>query len=148
MTTSTPQQGLHPRRSMGIRRRIGQFRRRLSAFVARPRLAPAASLSSLHDHRTGSAMTAFSVVPRHVFAWCVFYLVVLLMWTSFGLPEFPVVLLWMITLAFVIPDVISHIHRVGMIVGHNPPAEQLPNRQRRQVTVHLDQTSGVAGKGG
>src|SRR3546814_3661769 len=86
---------------MGIRRGIGQFRRRISAFVACRFPSPAASLSSLHDHRTGIAMTAFSFVTRHVFAWCVFYLVVLLMWTSFGLPEFPVVLLWMITLAFV-----------------------------------------------
>src|SRR3546814_19768420 len=93
---------------MGIRRGIGQFRRRISAFVACRFPSPAASLSSLHDHRTGIAMTAFSFVTRHVFAWCAFYLVVLLMWTSFGLPEFPVVLLWMITLAFVIPDVISH----------------------------------------
>src|SRR3546814_1571361 len=82
MTTSTPQQGLHPRRAMGIRRGIGQFRRRISAFVACRFLSPAASLSSLHDHRTGSAMTAFSFVTRHVFAWCVFYLVVLLMWRS------------------------------------------------------------------
>src|SRR3546814_9610526 len=96
---------------MGIRRGIGQFRRRISAFVACRFPSPAASLSSLHDQRTGIAMTAFSFVTRHVFAWCVFYLVVLLMWTSFGLPEFPVVLLWMITLAFVIPDVISHIPR-------------------------------------
>src|SRR3546814_13203265 len=87
-------------------------------------------LSSLHDHRTGIAMTAFSFVTRHVFAWCAFYLVVLLMWTSFGLPEFPVVLLWMITLAFVIPDVISHIHSVGMIVGQKPTAAPLRNRQR------------------
>src|SRR3546814_11957964 len=103
MTTSTPQEGLQPRRAMGIRRGIGQFRRRISAFVACRFLSPAASLSSLHDHRTGSAMTAFSFVTRHVFAWCVFYLVVLLMWTSFGLREFPVVLRWMLTPAFVIP---------------------------------------------
>src|SRR5690606_30065863 len=96
---------------------------------------PAASLSSLHDHRTGIAMTAFSFVARHVFAWCVFYLVVLIVLSNFGIPEFPIVLLWMITLAFVIPDVISHIHRVGMIVGHKATAEQLRNRQRRQIEV-------------
>src|SRR3546814_734355 len=129
---------------MGIRRGIGQFRRRISAFVACRFPSPAASLSSLHDHRTGIAMTAFSFVTRHVFAWCVFYLVVLLMWTSFGLPEFPVVLLWMITLAFVIPDVISHIHRVGMIVGQKPTAEQLRNRQRRQVEVPFPADEGFA----
>src|SRR3546814_9789377 len=87
ITASTPQQGLQPRRAMGIRRGIGQFRRRMSAFVACRFPSPAASLSSLLDHRTGIAMTAFSFVTRHVFAWCVFYLVVLLMWTSFGLPE-------------------------------------------------------------
>ncbi|MDN5781670.1 MAG: histidine kinase, partial [Luteimonas sp.] len=96
---------------------------------------PGASLSSPHDHRTGIAMTTFSFVTRHVFAWCVFYLVVLIVWSNFGLPEFPIVLLWMITLAFVIPDVISHIHRVRMIVGEKPTAEQLRNRQRRQIEV-------------
>src|SRR3546814_17014882 len=108
---------------MCIRRGIGQFRRRLSAFVACRFLSPAASLSSLHDHRTGSAMTAFSFVTRHVFAWCVFYLVVLLMWTSFGLPEFPVVLLWLITLVSVLHDVIPPLTRVGIIVGPMPTAD-------------------------
>src|SRR3546814_17862661 len=132
---STPQQGHQPRRAMGVRRGIGQFRRRISAFVACRFPCPAASLCSLHDHRTGIAMTAFSFVTRHVFAWCVFYVVVLLMWTSFGLPEFPVVLLWMITLAFVIPAVISHIHRVGMIVGQKPTAEHLPHRTPPPVEV-------------
>src|SRR3546814_20786297 len=87
--------------------------RRISPFVSCRFPSPAASLSSLHDHRTGIAMTAFSFVTRHVFAWCAFYLVVLLLWTRFGLPEFPVVLLWLITLAFVIPDVRSAERRVG-----------------------------------
>src|SRR3546814_1310781 len=50
----------------------------------------------------------------------------------------------MITLAFVIPDVISHIHRVGMIVGQKPTAEQLRNRQRRQVEVPFPADEGFA----
>lgn len=80
-------------------------------------------------------MSSFLFVARHVFAWCVFYVLVLMIWSSaLGLPEFPVVLLWMLTLAFVIPDVISHIHRVRMIAGNATP-EQLRNRQRRQVEV-------------
>src|SRR3546814_19266399 len=82
---STPQQGLQPRRAMGIRRGIGQFRRGMSAFVACRFPSPAASLSSLTDHRIGIAMTAFSFVTRSVFAWCVFYLVVMLLWPGFGL---------------------------------------------------------------
>jgi len=80
-------------------------------------------------------MTAFSFVARHVFAWCVFYLVALIIWSNLGLPEFLIVLLAMVTLAFVIPDVISHIHRVGMIVGRKATPEQLRNRQRRQIEV-------------
>lgn len=79
-------------------------------------------------------MSSFLFVARHVFAWCVFYVLVLMVWSGIGLPEFPIVLLWMLTLAFVIPDVISHIHRVRMIAGNATP-EQLRNRQRRQVEV-------------
>ena len=80
-------------------------------------------------------MTAFSFATRHVFAWCVFYVAVLVLWSNFGLPEFPIVLLWMVTLAFVIPDATSHMHRVRMIVGGKPTPEQLRNRQRRQIEV-------------
>jgi hypothetical protein len=81
-------------------------------------------------------MTAFLFVTRHALAWCIFYVLVLMVWSSMlGLPEFPIVLLWMVTLAFVIPDVISHIHRVRMIVGQDATAEQLRNRQRRQIEV-------------
>ena len=80
-------------------------------------------------------MSSFLFVARHVFAWCMFYVLVMMVWSSaLGLPEFPVVLLWMLTLAFVIPDVISHIHRVRMIAGDATP-EHLRNRQRRQVEV-------------
>jgi hypothetical protein len=79
-------------------------------------------------------MSSFLFVARHVFAWCVFYVLVLMAWSGIGLPEFPIVLLWMLTLAFVIPDVISHIHRVRMIVGDATP-EHLRNRQRRQIEV-------------
>src|SRR3546814_20677646 len=98
---------------MGIRRGIGQFRRRISAFVACRFLSPAASLSSLHDHRPGRAMTAFSFVTRHVFPWCVYYLVVLLMWTRFGLPEVQVELLWMSSPASMYPDLIPTTPPVG-----------------------------------
>jgi Histidine kinase len=81
-------------------------------------------------------MTTLFFVTRHVLAWCIFYLLVLMVWSSaLNLPEFPIVLLWMITLAFVVPDVISHIHRVRMIVGQDATAEQLRNRQRRQIEV-------------
>jgi signal transduction histidine kinase len=81
-------------------------------------------------------MTTFFFVTRHVLAWCIFYVLVLMVWSSMlGLPEFPIVLLWMVTLAFVTPDVISHVHRVGMIVGRKPTPEQLRNRQRRQIEV-------------
>ena len=81
-------------------------------------------------------MTAFLFVTRHVLAWCIFYILVLMVWSSMlGLPEFPIVLLWMVTLAFVIPDVVSHIHRVRMIVGQKATPEQLRNRQRRQIEV-------------
>jgi hypothetical protein len=81
-------------------------------------------------------MSSFFFVTRHVLAWCVFYALVLTVWSgALNLPEFPVVLLWMLTLAFVIPDVISHIHRVRMIVGQLATAEQLRNRQRRQIEV-------------
>ncbi len=81
-------------------------------------------------------MSSFFFVTRHVIAWCVFYVLVLTVWSgALGLPEFPVVLLWMLTLAFVIPDVISHIHRVRMIVGDKATPEHLRNRQRRQVEV-------------
>lgn len=81
-------------------------------------------------------MTTLFFVARHVLAWCIFYVLVLMAWSSaLGLPEFPVVLLWMITLAFVVPDVISHIHRIRMIVGKDATAEQLRNRQRRQIEV-------------
>lgn len=80
-------------------------------------------------------MSSFLFVARHVFAWCVFYVLVLIVWSVPGLPEFPIVLLWMLTLAFVIPDVISHIHRVRMIVGADATPEQLRNRQRRQIEV-------------
>ncbi|HVI58103.1 MAG TPA: histidine kinase [Luteimonas sp.] len=81
-------------------------------------------------------MSSFFFVTRHVLAWCVFYALVLTVWSgALNLPEFPVVLLWMLTLAFVIPDVISHIHRVRMIVGDKAAPEQLRNRQRRQVEV-------------
>lgn len=80
-------------------------------------------------------MSSFMFVARHVFAWCVFYVLVLIVWSAPGLPEFPVVLLWMLTLVFVIPDVVSHIHRVRMIVGADATPEQLRNRQRRQIEV-------------
>lgn len=80
-------------------------------------------------------MTSFMFVARHVLAWCVFYVLVLIVWSAPGLPEFPVVLLWLLTLAFVIPDAISHLHRVRMIVGASPTPEQLRNRQRRQIEV-------------
>ncbi len=80
-------------------------------------------------------MSSFLFVIRHALAWCVFYILVLMVWSSLlNLPEFPIVLLWMLTLAFVIPDVVSHIHRVRMITGNATP-EHLRNRQRRQVEM-------------
>ncbi|MDH5825045.1 histidine kinase [Luteimonas sp. RD2P54] len=79
-------------------------------------------------------MSTFSFVLRHALAWCLFYLAVLIVWSNLRLPEFIVLLLAMLTLAFVIPDAISHVHRVRMIAGQATP-ENLRNRQRRQVEV-------------
>ncbi|NZA25702.1 histidine kinase [Luteimonas sp. SJ-92] len=79
-------------------------------------------------------MSTFTFVLRHALAWCLFYLAVLIVWSNLGLPEFIVLLLAMLTLAFVIPDAISHVHRVRMIIGQATP-EHLRNRQRRQVEV-------------
>ncbi|MEZ0470771.1 sensor histidine kinase [Luteimonas salinilitoris] len=79
-------------------------------------------------------MSTFSFVFRHVLGWCVFYLAVLIVWANLGLPEFIVLLLAVVTLAFVIPDAISHVYRVRMIIGQ-PAPEHLRNRQRRQVEV-------------
>lgn len=79
-------------------------------------------------------MSTLFFVFRLTFAWSVAFILLLVAWSGIGLPEFPVVLLWMVTLAFVIPSGFSHVHRVRMIAGDATP-EHLRNRQRRQVEV-------------
>src|SRR3546814_19864860 len=98
---------------MGIRRGIGQFRRRITAFVACRFPPPAASLSSPHYHRPSTPIPAFSFGTRHVFPCCAFSLLLLLMWTSFGLPGFPAVLLWFIHLTFVLHALSSNSPRLA-----------------------------------
>lgn len=79
-------------------------------------------------------MSTLLFVFRLILAWSVAFVLVLIPWSNIGLPELPIVLLWLVTLAFVIPSGFSHVHRVRMIAG-DATAEHLRNRQRRQVEV-------------
>lgn len=80
-------------------------------------------------------MSTLFFILRLTLAWCVVFVALLILWNGgLNLPEFPVVLLWFVTLAFVIPAGFSHVHRVRMIAG-DATAEHLRNRQRRQVEV-------------
>jgi signal transduction histidine kinase len=77
---------------------------------------------------------------RSLVAWCALFFLIALFWSSLpviGHAEWPVMLMILVTGAFVITGVFSHMRRVRLIAGR-VDAETLGNRQRRQIEIPLE----------
>ncbi len=80
-------------------------------------------------------MSSLMFVFRLTFAWCVFFVLLMMVWSGMlNAPEWPVVVLAAVMLIFVVTGGFSHVQRVRMVAGSARP-DQLRNRHRRQIEL-------------